>query len=79
MGTRGNGFTANPAIVNGSITWPKSPAFSGSYQVQTSPDLNTWTDVTSNTAQVPQTVDSVIWTRPNASENRFVRLSVQPN
>jgi hypothetical protein len=79
MGKTGNDFTANPGIVDGMITWPKSPAFSGSYAVQTSADLKEWTDVTEDPAQVTTSTNSVIWTRPSASGSRFVRLVILPN
>lgn len=79
MGTSDSGFTANPNLISGTVTWPKSPAFSGSYQIQTSTDLSNWTDVTNDPAQVTQAADSVIWTRPAVPGNRFVRLVVQPN
>lgn len=47
MGATGSSFTPNPGIVSGKIIWPKDPAFVGSYTVQTSPDLVTWTDASS--------------------------------
>jgi hypothetical protein len=79
MGKSGNDFTANPGIVDGTVTWPKSPAFNGSYAVQTSADLVEWTDVTEDAAQVTKNTDSVIWRRPTGAETRFVRLLVTPN
>ena len=80
MGKSGNDFTANPGIAaNGTVTWPKSPAFSGSYVVQTSADLLEWADVTDDTTQVTKNSDSVVWKRPVGPECRFVRLLVMPN
>jgi hypothetical protein len=80
MGKTGNDFTANPGIAaDGTVTWPKSPAFSGSYAVQTSSDLVEWTDVTDDPAQVTKNSDSVVWMRPNGTGSRFVRLLVTPN
>jgi hypothetical protein len=65
MGKSGNDFTTNPGIApDGTVTWPKSPAFNGSYAVQTSADLVVWTDVTEDAAQVAKNSDSVVWTRP---------------
>ncbi len=74
MGTTGSSFTANPGIVGGKITWPKDPAYSGTYTVQTSPDLVTWTNVTSTV--VGNTVE---YTLPTGQEKLFVRLDVTPN
>ena len=79
IGANGSGFTPNPALINGTVTWHKSVAFAGTYQVQTSPDLGNWTDVTSDPAQVTISPLSVIWTRPAVPGNRFVRLLVMPN
>ena len=79
MGASANGFTANPVIVNGTVTWPKSADFAGAFAVQTSTDMKVWTDVTSDPAQVTISPSSVIWTRPAVPGNRFVRLLVMPN
>lgn len=74
MGATGSTFTANPGIVNGKITWPKDPAFSGTYTVQISPDLVGWTDVASSVVG-----NTVQYTVPTGQEKRFVRLNVTPN
>jgi hypothetical protein len=74
MGATGSTFTANPGIVNGKITWPKDPAFSGTYSVQTSPDLVIWTNVSSTV--VGNTVEYVV---PTGQGKEFVRLNVTPN
>ena len=80
MGKTGSDFTANPGISpDGTVTWPKSPAFSGSYAVQTSADLVEWTDVTEDATQVTKNADSVVWTRPTGPDKCFVRLLVTPN
>lgn len=80
MGTTGNDFTPNPGVAeDGTVTWPKSPTFSGRFAVQTSSDLITWKDVTDDAAQVTINVNSVVWMPPNEKENIFVRLSVNPN
>ncbi|MES2920135.1 MAG: hypothetical protein V4819_01215 [Verrucomicrobiota bacterium] len=76
MGQTGSTFTPNPSInpVNNKIIWPKDAAFSGSYTVQTSPDLVTWTNVSSNL--VGNTVE---YTVPVGQGKIFVRLNVLPN
>ena len=74
MGATGSTFTANP-VPNSSnlITWPKDPAFSGTYTVQKSTNLATWTDVTStdNGTSVTYTI--------TGPDKQFVRLLVTPN
>ena len=79
MGASGNGFTINPTLANGTVTWPKSPAFSGSYAVQTSENLREWTDVTDDPIQVTKNPNSIVWTRPTDPGKCFVRLLVTPN
>ncbi|RYD26418.1 MAG: hypothetical protein EOP87_22775, partial [Verrucomicrobiaceae bacterium] len=74
MGATGSTFTANPGLVSGKITWPKDPAFSGTYTVQTSPNLVTWTNVSSTV--VGNTVE---YTPATGQGKAFVRLLVIPN
>lgn len=74
MGQTGSSFTANPGIVNNKVTWPKDPAYLGSYTVQTSPDLTTWTNVASTV--VGNTVEYSV---PQNQGSLFVRLDVTPN
>ncbi|MEO5913772.1 MAG: autotransporter-associated beta strand repeat-containing protein [Luteolibacter sp.] len=74
MGATGSSFTANPGIVGSKVTWPKDPAYSGAYTVQTSPDLVTWTNVASTV--VGNTVE---YTVPTGQGKIFVRLDVTPN
>jgi autotransporter-associated beta strand protein len=78
MGQTGSSFTANPPIVTvgatRTVTWPKDPAYSGSYIVQTSPDLVSWTNVASTV--VGNTVE---YTLPQNQGKIFVRLDVIPN
>jgi autotransporter-associated beta strand protein len=80
MGESDSTFTANPpVVVSGSdrtVTWPKDSAFSGSYVVETSPDLVNWTDVTGS---VVDNGTSVFYTFPAPSGKLFVRLVVTPN
>jgi hypothetical protein len=73
-------FTALPGLdPGGKITWPMSPAFSGIYQVQSSPDLSTWTDRTQDPVWVTTNADSVVCMLPPAAGRLFVRLVVTPN
>jgi hypothetical protein len=80
MGKTGSDFTANPGIAaDGTVTWPTSPAFSGSYTVQTSVDLKEWADVTNDPTQVTKNADSIVWTLRAGPQKHFVRLVVTPN
>ncbi len=74
MGATGSSFTPSPSIVSGKITWPKDPAFSGTYSVQTSSDLVTWTNVLSTVVG-----NNVEYTVPTGQGKLFVRLNVVPN
>lgn len=68
-------FTANPALNStNTITWPMSATFDGSYEVETSTNLGTWTPV------VPRP-DPVTYTLPSGAPGgkNFVRLRVTPN
>lgn len=68
------GFTANPGIVSNKVTWPKDPAFSGTYTVQTSPDLSTWSNVSSTVVG-----NTVVYTVPADQGKFFIRLDVITN
>lgn len=79
MGASTPGFTANPQILEGAITWPRDPAAIATYTVQTSTTLAAegepggWTDVTSG---VTDNGDSISFT-PSMEEDRlFIRLKV---
>ena len=74
MGETASSFTSSPGVVNGKVTWPKDPAFSGNYTVQTSPNLSIWTDAASTV--VGNTVE---FTLPTGENKVFVRLLVTPN
>lgn len=76
MGATGSGFTANPPVVGGQITWPKSAGFSGTYRVETSPNLVTWTDVT---GAAVDNGTSVTYTLAPGGGKLFVHLVVIPN
>ena len=46
MGETGSSFTAMPGLdATNTVIWPMDPAYVGTYEVQTSPDLGTWTNV----------------------------------
>jgi autotransporter-associated beta strand protein len=76
MGATGSTFTANPGLVAGSITWPKNAAFVGSYLIQTSPNLSTWTTAVSG---VTDNGTSVVYTPTPGLGKLFVRLIAMPN
>ncbi|MEK7949644.1 beta strand repeat-containing protein [Luteolibacter soli] len=76
MGQTGSGFTANPSVVAGQITWPKSAGFSGTYRVETSTNLTSWTDVTGSAVD---NGSSVSYTLPTGNAKLFVHLLVTPN
>jgi autotransporter-associated beta strand protein len=76
MGQTGTSFTANPAVVAGQITWPKSASFSGTYRVETSDNLETWNDVTGSAVD---NGSSVSFTLPTGNSKLFVHLVVLPN
>jgi hypothetical protein len=72
-------FTANPGLDGtNTVTWPKDPAYKGTWQVQTSPDLGTWTDVAGTEAGDGTSVTYQLL--PGALGGKiFVRLVVTPN
>ncbi|MEO5914784.1 MAG: autotransporter-associated beta strand repeat-containing protein [Luteolibacter sp.] len=75
MGATGSTFTANPAIIGSTLTFPKSAAYTGTYHFQTSPDLVVWTDATTG---ITDTGTSVSFVVPNVPGKQFVRLKVEP-
>ena len=76
MGQTGSSFTANPSLnASNVISWPASATYEGTYEVQTSPDLATWTNVDPR----PLVVDGTLsYTLPTGLGKRFVRLLVTP-
>ena len=82
MGATGSSFTANPGLVNGSVTWPKGASYPGVYGsdffVQTSTNLTSWTSIPSNNPKLHNTSASVSYDLPNTSGPLFIRLSVTP-
>jgi autotransporter-associated beta strand protein len=78
------GFTANPGIVSGSVTWTNggnipSSAYGTQFVVQTSSNLTTWTPVDGSDANLSNTTGSVSYTLPTGAGKLFVRLVVTPN
>ena len=71
------GQTSNPGLnASNQVTWPVNPDYQGTYEVQISPDLSTWT------AAVPQPTPSggnLTYTLPSNLGTQFVRLVVTPN
>ena len=80
MGESGSSFTANPSLnASNEITWPASAAYQGTYEVQTSPDLVTWTNV-SGPKPTPSG-GTLTYTLPPGAPGgtSFVRLLVTPS
>ena len=78
MGQTGSSFTAMPGLnATNTITWPASATYQGTYEVQTSPDLVTWTNV--DPRPVPTGGNLSYLLPPGASGGKsFVRLLVTP-
>ena len=87
MGQTGTSFTANPAAVGDSVTWPMGTNYTGlygtDYEVQSSTDLAIWTKVeigaVDNTVTVnagPSPARSVVYNMPTGGKS-FVRLVVK--
>ncbi|MEO5715947.1 MAG: autotransporter-associated beta strand repeat-containing protein [Luteolibacter sp.] len=83
MGLSGPAFTANPGPVSGTVTWPMGATYTGvygtDYEVQTSTDLVTWTQVPVGTGDNTVTVTvgtSVVYDMPTGGKS-FVRLVVK--
>lgn len=79
MGDTNSGFTANPGISNGMVSWPKGVNYPGvygtDYMVQTSPDLVIWTDVPQNDSNLVIGA-TVTYTVPSGNPKVFTRLKV---
>lgn len=78
------GFTANPSIVSGTVTWTNggnipSSAYGTQFVVQTSSNLTSWTDVLVGDPNLNNTAGSVSYTLPTGAGKLFVRLVVTPN
>ena len=78
------GFTANPALVGSTVTWPNggnipSSAYGSQFVVQTSTNLVNWLDVPgTGDANLANTSGSVSYT-VTGSGKQFVRLKVTPS
>ncbi len=75
MGTDATVANAAPAISNGAISWSRNRNNAvGTYTIQTSTDLATWSDV----AATSTTASAVSYTLPAGQTRVFARLSVNP-
>ena len=72
-----SGRATNPGLgASNTVTWPMSATFSGTFVVQTSPDLGTWTNVT---PQPTRNVNgNLVYTLLPGQGKQFVRLVVTP-
>lgn len=78
MGVTSPGFTPNPSLVNGSVTWPRGTDRSvTSFVVQTSSTLASDSWVTATTG-VEITASSVKYTPTPGAAKHFFRLKVNP-
>lgn len=80
------GFTSNPTVNDGAVTWPNggnipSSDYGTQFVIQTSPDLENWTDVLVGdlTANSDGPDGSLEYTLPTGRDKIFVRLEVSPN
>lgn len=87
MGQTGSSFTANPAVVGGTVTWPMGADYTGvygtDYEVQYSDNLVNWTKVDEGTGDNtvivnpgPSPAGSVVYDVPTGGKS-FVRLVVR--
>ncbi len=78
MGQTGSSFTTIPGLdATNTVTWTMDPAYQGTYEVQTSPDLVTWTNV--DPKPVPSGGHLSYRLSPGApAGKRFLRLLVTP-
>jgi hypothetical protein len=76
MGQTGSSFTAMPGLdATNQVTWTMSSSYEGTYEVQTSPDLVTWTNVD---PKPTPSGGSLSYTLPTGLGKQFVRLLVTP-
>jgi fibronectin-binding autotransporter adhesin len=77
MGVNSLGFTANPALVSGKITWPYDVnALGCTWRVTSSTDLSTWSPVSPQ--PVPSAGKIEYTPTPTADPKSFIRLEVTP-
>jgi hypothetical protein len=75
MGETGSSFTAMPGLdATNTVTWAMDPTYNGTWQVQTSADLTTWTNVTG-----ADNGNSVSYTLTTGLGKQFLRLLATPN
>jgi hypothetical protein len=76
MGETGSSFTAMPGLdATNKVSWTMDPNYEGTYEVQTSPDLATWTNVD---PRPTPSGGSLSYTLPTGLGKQFVRLLVTP-
>ena len=76
MGQTGSSFTGLPGLDGtNTVTWPASATYAGTYEVQTSPDLVTWTNVTPKPTPSGGNLSYLL---PSGLGKQFVRLLVTP-
>ncbi len=77
------GFTANPGVTGGVVTWPNggniaSSAYGTQFVVKTSTNLTSWDAVLVTDPNLSNTAGSVSYTLPVGAGRIFVRLEVTP-
>lgn len=77
------GFTANPGVVAGKVSWPNGGNLSTAdygtkFIVQTSTNLSGWTDVLVTDPNLSNTAGALEYTLPTGETKIFVRLVVTP-
>jgi hypothetical protein len=78
MGQTGSSFTAMPGLdPTNKVSWPMSPTYAGTYEVQTSPDLVNWTNVFPKPTPSGGTLSYLLPTGAPGGKS-FVRLLVTP-
>jgi len=74
MGQTGSSFTSMPGLdATNTVTWAMDPTYNGTWQVQTSADLSTWTNVSGT-----DNGNSVSYTLPTGLGKQFLRLLATP-
>ena len=72
-----SGRATNPGLgASNTVTWPMSATFSGTFVVQTSPDLGTWTNVSPQPTRNEN--GNLVYTLLPGQGKQFVRLVVTP-
>ena len=76
MGQSGSSVTAMPGLdATNTVTWPMAPAYVGTYEVQTSSNLGTWSNVTPRPVPAGGNLSYLL---PPGLGIQFVRLLVTP-